>query len=62
MRQIFNIGNNDTDVISHLRRQENMSRYIVNLIRRDMDSPDSLERRIRNLIEEMLREYWHQSK
>ena len=36
MRKAFNVTNKDTDILEHLAKQENISRYIIKLIRSDM--------------------------
>ncbi len=50
MRQILNLPD---DVIKHIHTQDNMSRYITRLVRKDMKM-DSLEEKVKQIISQMV--------
>ena len=50
MRQVFHINDKEVDVISYLKKQYNISKYIVNLIKKDMHNELLTEERIIELI------------
>jgi hypothetical protein len=56
VRQIFNIPKKDLDIKKHLELQDNISRYIIKLIREDMKKPSETEGKIREYIEKYLQE------
>lgn len=56
MRQIINITNLDQDIIEHLKRQDNISRYVIRCIRNDMRQGSTLEDQIKKILERLLQD------
>lgn len=50
MRQILNLPD---DVIKYIHTQDNMSRYIARLVRKDMHK-DNLEEKVKQIISQMV--------
>lgn len=55
MRKVFNITKKDYDILPYLKKQPNMSQYIIKLIRQDMNNDKVLTRdEVIDIIEKYL--------
>jgi polyhydroxyalkanoate synthesis regulator phasin len=52
----INFTENDQDVLDHLMKQDNASRYVIRLIRQDMEQRELSRENIKQLIREILEE------
>jgi hypothetical protein len=57
MRKAFNITDQDMDILPHLQSQTNMSKYLISLVRKDMQQADNTETQIIKIVESYLRKH-----